>query len=81
MRMIGYADDEEKEIYRIDEIKDPEEKEAQKRQFEERTGKEFPKIIFRFNADTACSKISDEQLGKWMADGCPGGYKPGARRF
>jgi hypothetical protein len=81
MRMVGYTDDEHEEIYRIDEMKDPQEKEEQKKHFEERTGKEFPKIIFKFNVDTAFPKISDEELGKWMAEGYPGGYKSGARRF
>lgn len=55
------------------------EKEKRKKEWEVKHKRRFPKII----AFKKCTRvhISDESLGKWIADGCPGGYKSWDRMF
>ena len=83
MEMVGYSEEEERQITEIDAIGDPEARALAKEDFENRTGKEFPPIILAPNIDTmfAGSQVSEPEFEKWVADGFPGGYKPGARRF
>lgn len=83
MEMVGYTEEEERQILEIDAICDPEARALAKEDFEKRTGKDFPPIIFAPNIDTmfAESRVPRGEFEKWVAEGFPGGYKPGARRF
>lgn len=77
MELVGYTEDEERQIMEINGIKDPEAMALAKEDFQDRTGKEFPEVIFEFNPDThATQEIPEEDFNSWV-NGCfPGGYRP-----
>ncbi|KKU97597.1 MAG: hypothetical protein UY31_C0072G0010, partial [Candidatus Wolfebacteria bacterium GW2011_GWE1_48_7] len=71
MELVGYTEEEERQIMEINKIRDPEALAKAKEDFEARTGKEFPCIVLALNIDTmfAESRVSRGEFEKWVADG------------
>ncbi len=70
MKNIGFTDVEQKELERIDDIKNSEKKEEAVRKFEASTGKKFPGVVYRLNVDTmdlGCTN-GDAAFEMWFAE-------------
>lgn len=58
MELVGYTKEEEEDIYRIEQIQDPEEQALAKEAFREQTGKDFPDTDFRPNVSVMLASMA-----------------------
>lgn len=63
MERIEYTREEEEEIYRIEQMRDPEERALAKARFKEQTGKDFPDTVLSPNASIMLASMASLRRG------------------